>query len=108
MFWCFINLNSSSDAASGGGGGPGPHLSEDPAEEVVVPREGVPDQHLRGGVRVQQALVGGLEEALVGIEARLQEFVEELTKDAAAVDAGLVQSVSVQQVDANPFLQVGF
>jgi len=73
-----------------------------------MPREGVSDQHLCRGVGVQQAVVGRLEEALVGIEARLQELVEELAEDAAAVDAGLVQTVSVKQMDPNPFLQVGF
>lgn len=60
-----------------------------------MPREGVADQHLGGGVGIQQALVGRLEEALVGIEARLEELIEELTKDATAVDAGLIQTVSV-------------
>lgn len=60
-----------------------------------MPCEGVSNEHLGGGVGIQQALVGRLEEALVGIEARLEELIEELTKDAATVDAGLVQTVSV-------------
>lgn len=68
----------------------------------------VPHQHLGGGAGIQQALVGGLEEALVGIEARLEELVEELAEDAAAVDARLVQTVSVQQVNSDTFLQVRF
>lgn len=71
-----------------------------------MPREGVPDQHLCSRAGVQQALVGRLEEALVGIEARLEELVEELSKDAATVNARLVQTVSIQQMDSNPFLQV--
>lgn len=70
--------------------------------------EGVAHQHLRGGTRVQQTLVGGLEEALVGIEARLEQLVEELAEDTAAVDAGLVQAVGVQQVDPDALLQVRF
>lgn len=82
------------------------HLSEDPAQEVVVPGEGVSHQHLGGGAGVQQPLIGGLEEALVGVEAWLEELVEELAEDAAAIDAGLVQAVSVQQVDSDPLLQV--
>lgn len=73
-----------------------------------MPRKGVSDQHLCSGAGIQQALVGGLEEALVGIETRLEELIEELAKDAAAVNARLVQTVSVQQMDSNPFLQVRF
>lgn len=84
------------------------HLSEDPAQEVVVSCEGVAHQHLCSGAGVQQALVGRLEEALVGVEARLEEFVEELTKDATTVNARLIQTVSVQQMDSNSFLQVRF
>lgn len=71
-----------------------------------MPSEGVPDQHLRSRAGIQKALVGRLEEALVGIEARLEELIKELAKDAAAVNARLVQTVSVQQMDSNPFLQV--
>lgn len=83
-------------------------LSKDPAQEVVMAGEGVAHQHLGGRIGVQQTLVGGLEEALVGIEARLEQFVEELAEDAAAVDARLVQSVGVQQVDPDALLQVRF
>lgn len=71
-------------------------------------RERVSNQHLRCGTGIQQPLVRCLEEALVGVEARLEELVEELPKDAAAIDARLVQTVSVQQVDTNPLLQVWF
>lgn len=73
-----------------------------------MPREGVSDQHLRSRVGIQQALIGRLEEALVGIEARLEELIEELTKDAATVNARLVQTVSIQQMDSDPLLQVRF
>lgn len=73
-----------------------------------MPREGFSDQHLRSRVGIQQALIGRLEEALVGIEARLEELIEELTKDAATVNARLVQTVSIQQMDSDPLLQVRF
>lgn len=55
-----------------------------------MPCEGVPHQHLSSRAGVQQTLVGGLEEALVGIEARLEELIEELTEDATAIDACLI------------------
>lgn len=55
-----------------------------------MPGEGISDQHLRGGTGIQQAIVGRLEEALVGIEARFEELVEELAEDPAAVDACLI------------------
>ena len=84
------------------------YLSEDPAQEVVMSGEGLSHQHLCGGVRVQQALVGGLKEALVGVEARFKEFVEKLPEDSTSIDTGLVQTVSVQKMDSDPFLQVGF
>lgn len=71
-----------------------------------MPGEGVSDQHLRSGAGIQQAVVGGLEEALVGIEARFEELVEELAEDPAAVDACLIQAVGVEQVDADPFLKI--
>lgn len=68
--------------------------------------EGVSDQHLCSGVGIQQALVGGLEETLVRIEARLEKLVQELPKDSPSIDAGLVQAVGVEQMNPNPFLQV--
>ena len=71
-----------------------------------MPGEGVPHQHLGGGAGVQQPLIGGLEEALVGVEARPQELVEELPEDAPPVDAGLVQPVGVQEVHPDSLLQV--
>lgn len=70
--------------------------------------EGVAHQHLSGRTRVQQTLVGGLKEALVGIEARLEQLVEEFAEDAAAVDARLIQAVGIQQVDPDALLQVRF
>lgn len=73
-----------------------------------MPGEGIPHQHLCSGAGVQQAVVGGLEEALVGVEARFEELVEELTEDPATVDARLVQAVSVEQVHADPLLKVRF
>lgn len=73
-----------------------------------MPRERLSDQHLGRGARVQQTLVGCLENTLVGIEARLEEFVEELAEDSTSVDACLIQTVSVQQMDSNSFLQVRF
>lgn len=66
--------------------------------------EGVPHEHLGRGVGVEQPLVRRLEEALVGVEARLEQFVQKLPKDAAAVDACLVQAVRVEQVHADAFL----
>lgn len=81
-------------------------LSEDPAEKVVMPGEGVPDQHLCSRAGIQEALIGCLEEALVGIEARFEELVEKLAKDATAVNACLIQTVSVQQMDSDSFFQV--
>lgn len=68
--------------------------------------EGVPHQHLGGGAGVEKALVGGLEEPLVGVEARLEQLVEEFTEDAPAIDARLVQAVGVEQVHPDTFLQV--
>lgn len=68
--------------------------------------EGVPHEHLRSRVGVQEALVRRLEEALVRVEARLQQLVQKLPEDAAAVDAGFVQAVRVEQVDADALLQV--
>lgn len=73
-----------------------------------MPGEGVAHQHLRSGAGIQQAVIGGLEEALVGIEARFEELVEELAEDPAAVDARLVQAVSVEQMHAEPFLKIRF
>lgn len=73
-----------------------------------MPCEGVPHQHLGSRAGVQQTLVGRLEEALVGIEARLEELIKELTEDATAVDACLIQTMSVQQMDPDTFLQVRF
>lgn len=69
-----------------------------------MPREGVSDQHLCSRARVQQALVGRLEETLVGIEARFEEFIEEFAEDATTVNACLIQTVSVQQMNSDPFL----
>lgn len=69
--------------------------------------EGVPHEHLRSRVGVQEALVRRLEEALVRVEARLQQLVQELPEDAATVDAGFVQAVCIEQVDADALLQVG-
>lgn len=68
--------------------------------------EGVPHEHLRSRVGVQEALVRRLEEALVRVEARLQQLVQKLPEDAAAVDAGFVQAVRIEQVDADALLQV--
>lgn len=73
-----------------------------------MPSEGVSHQHLGGGAGVEQAVVGCLEEALVGVEARLEQLVEELPEDAATVDARLVQAVGVEQVHSDPLLQVRF
>lgn len=73
-----------------------------------MPGEGISHQHLRSGAGIQQAVVGRLEEALVGIEARFEELVEELAEDPATVDARLVQAVSVEQVDAEPLLKIRF
>lgn len=73
-----------------------------------MPGEGIPDQHLRSGAGIQQAVVGRLEEALVGIEARFEELVEELSENPAAVDACLIQAVSVEQVDTDPFFKIRF
>lgn len=73
-----------------------------------MPRERVSHQHLSSRAGIQQALVGRLEEALVGIEARFEELVQELSKDAATVDTCLVKTVSVQQMDSDAFLQVWF
>lgn len=72
-----------------------------------MPGEGVPHEHLGRGVGVQQPFVGRLEEALVGVKARLQQLVQKLPENAAAVDARLVQAVRVEQVHADPLLQVG-
>lgn len=72
------------------------YLPQDPAQEVVVAGEGVSHQHLSARAGVQQALVGGLEEALVGVEACLQQLVQELPEDSAAVNASLVQTVGVE------------
>lgn len=73
-----------------------------------MPGEGVPHQHLSGRTRVQQTLVRGLKETLVGIEARLEQLVKEFSEDAAAIDARLVQSVGIQQVHPDALLQVRF
>lgn len=73
-----------------------------------MPGEGVPHQHLSGRTRVQQTLIGGLKETLVGIEARLEQLVEEFSEDAAAIDACLIQSVGIQQVDPDALFQVWF
>lgn len=80
------------------------YFSKDPAQEVVVSCEGLSHKHLCSGVGIQQTLVGGLEEALVGIEAWLEQLVKELTKDATAIDACLVQAVSIEKVDSDLFL----
>lgn len=69
--------------------------------------KGVSHEHLCGGVGVQKPLVRGLEEALVGVEARLQQLIQKLPEDAAAIDAGLIQAVCVEQVDSDALLQVG-
>ena len=58
--------------------------------------KGVPHQHISAGAGVEKTLVGGLEEALVGVEARLQQLVQELPEDAPAVNPGLVQTMSVE------------
>lgn len=71
-----------------------------------MPGEGIPHQHLGSGAGIQQAVVGRLEEALVGVEARFEELVEELAEDPATVDARLIQAVSVEQVDADPLLKI--
>lgn len=73
-----------------------------------MPGEGISHQHLRSGAGIQQAVVGRLEEALVGIEARLEELIEELAEDPATVNARLIQAVSVEQVHADPFLKIWF
>lgn len=70
-------------------------------------REALAHEHLGRGARVQQTLVGGPEEALVGVEPRLEQLVEELAENPSAVDAGLVQAESVQQVHPDTLLQVG-
>lgn len=80
------------------------NLSEDPAQEIVVSCEGLSHQHLRCRIGIQQSLVCCLEEALVGVETWLEELVEELPKDATTIDARLIQTMSVQQVDTNPLL----
>lgn len=71
-----------------------------------MPGEGIPHQHLGRGAGIQQAVVGRLEEALVGVEARFEELVEELAEDPAAVDARLIQAVGVEQVHADPLLKI--
>lgn len=68
--------------------------------------EGVSHEHLCSWVGVQEPLVRRLEEALVGVEARLQQLIQELPEDAAAIDAGFVQAVRVEQVDADALPQV--
>ena len=69
-----------------------------------MPREGVTDKHFCSRARVQQALIGCFEEALVWIEARFEEFIEEFTEDATTVNACLIQTVSIQQMNSDPFL----
>lgn len=69
--------------------------------------EGVAHEHVSSGVGVQQALIGRLEEPLVGVEPRLEELIEELPENAAAVNASFVQAVGVEQVHADALLQVG-
>lgn len=66
------------------------HLSQHPAQEVVMSGKGVAHEHVSSGVGVQQALIGRLEEPLVGVEPRLQELIEELPENAAAINASFV------------------
>lgn len=73
-----------------------------------MPCERLSNQRLGSGAGIQQALVGRLEDSLVGIEARLEELVEELPKYTPSVYARLVQTMSVQQMDSDPLLQVRF
>lgn len=83
------------------------HLAQYPAQEVVVSREAFADEHFSRRARVQQAFIGGPEEALVGIEPWLEELTEELAEDPSSIDAGLIQAVSVQQVHTDTLLQIG-
>lgn len=70
--------------------------------------ERVSNQHFCSGAWIQQTLVCRLEETLVWIKARLEKLVEELPKDTATIYARLIQTVSIEQMDSNPFLQVWF
>lgn len=47
---------------------PHTHLAQYSAQEVVVACKALAHEHLGHGARVQQTLVGGPEEALIGVE----------------------------------------
>lgn len=57
--------------------------------------EGVSDQHLCSGAGIEQALVGGFEEALVGVKTALEQLVEEFSKDPTAIYPCFVQTVGI-------------
>lgn len=69
-------------------------------------REALASEHLCSGARVQETLVGGPEETLVGVEPGLEQLTEELAENPSAVDSGLVQAMSVQQVHPDTLLQI--
>lgn len=82
------------------------HLPQYPAKEVVVACEALSYKHLGRGAWVQQSLVSGSEESLVGVEPWLEQLAEELAEDPPAINAGFIQAMSVQQVHPDTLLQI--
>jgi len=62
----------------------------------------VVDQQSCLWVGVQQLVRSATKEPSVRVERGLDKFRHELTKDAAAVDAGLIQTSEVHQSDLHP------
>ena len=67
----------------------------------------VVNEELSLRVREDKLVCGHLEEASVRIEGRLQELVQEFSKDAATVDTCLVHTCSIHQLNLHLQSQIG-
>ena len=65
-------------------------------------------EHLRVVVGVEVSVGGVLEEAAVGIKRRLEQLPDELAKQTTTVNARLVHSRKVDELNLHAALQVWF
>ena len=81
------------------------YLAEYPAKKEVVFRV-VGDQQLRLWVGIEQLVRRRTEKPSVRVERGLHQLRHELPEDAAAVDAGLIQTGKVDELDLHATLEV--
>lgn len=80
------------------------HLSQYPAEKVVVTGKGFTHKHLCCGARVKEAFISCLKEALVRVKAWFQQLIQELSKYSSTINASFIQPMSIEQMNSDSLL----